>query len=230
MKQQSLPASPLVEQTTDSAGHFRRRLYSWWKSHKRNFPWRSERDPYRVLVAEILLRRTQANQVEPVYVRFIKKFPKASSVFRAKPLQIRRLLRSLGLQWRTENVIQLFREIEKAGGLVPLDNNRLRLLPGVGDYVASAVRCFAAGEAVPVIDTNTARVVSRFFGIRSRGELRRDRHVREVLQHLVDKGQPREFNWALIDLAAGVCTARIPHCTNCPLSPECIKFGVSRWR
>ncbi len=210
---------------------FRNRLREWWKKHKRDLPWRSERDPYRILIAEILLRRTQAKQVAPIFAEFLRFFPDPSALAKASPNQVRAILWPLGLHWRTEDVIRLGEEIvARAQGRVPETPEGLRSLPGVGDYVGAAVRCFAWEEPVPVIDTNTARVVARFFAIPSKGELRRNRRVRELLDGLVDRRRPREFNWAIIDFAHEVCRARIPLCSECPLAAACSKTGVVEWK
>ena len=210
---------------------FRSRLIGWWKRHKRDFPWRKETDPYRILVAEILLRRTRAQQVVPVYDRFLREFPDLPSLATARPHRVRKLLRPLGLHWRTEDVLRLGKHmVAKMGGRVPEDPDGLGALPGVGEYVTAAVQCFAWGERVPVIDTNTARVVARFFGIAARGELRRERHVRNLLNQMLDYRQPRELNWALIDFAAEVCRARIPRCSACPVEGSCLKTGVDSWK
>lgn len=223
---------PAVQRTTSKLESlFRNRLREWWKKHKRDLPWRSERDPYRILIAEILLRRTQAKQVVPIYREFLRLFPDPATLATASPDQVRAILWPLGLHWRTEDVIRLGREIvAKAQGKVPETPESLRSLPGVGDYVTAAVRCFARGEPVPVIDTNTARVVARFFAIPPKGELRRNRRVRELLNRLVDRRRPREFNWAIIDFAHEVCRARIPLCSECPLAATCSKTGVVEWR
>lgn len=209
---------------------FRARLLAWWRLHGRQFPWRQISDPYRVLIAEILLRRTRATQVLRVFTRFLEEFPDPPALARAHPERIRRLLWPLGLHWRTGDVIRLGRAIaERSGGTVPSDPDTLRSLPGVGDYVTAAVRCFALGERVAVVDVNTARVVSRFFGIDSGGEPRRNRQIIGLLERLVDPRYPREFNWALIDLAALVCGPRMPACSRCPLNRACRRKGVERW-
>ncbi len=208
---------------------FRSQLLAWWRVHGRWFPWRQDSDPYRVLIAEILLRRTQATQVLPVFTHFLEEFPDPAALANARAERIRELLWPLGLHWRAGDVIRLGREIlERTGGRVPDDPDTLRSLPGVGDYVAATVRCFALGERAAVVDVNTARVVSRFFGIDSRGELRRNRQIIEVLERLVDRRHPREFNWALIDLAALVCRPRVPVCSKCPFNQACKREGVEK--
>lgn len=221
----------VIRRATFKSKYFKDRLRDWWKEHKRDLPWRGERDPYRILIAEILLRRTQAKQVVPIYVEFLRLFPEPAILAAASPDHVRATLWPLGLHWRTEDVIRLGKEmLAKTGGTVPDAQEEIRSLPGVGDYVTAAVRCFAWGEPVPVIDTNTARVVARFFGISSKGELRRNRDVRELLDCLVHRRRPREFNWALIDFAHDVCRARIPLCSACPVAPACSKTGVVQWR
>jgi A/G-specific adenine glycosylase len=99
----------------------------------------------------------------------------------------------------------------------------------VGDYVSAAIRCFAFGERVPVIDTNTSRVVARFFGIPPRPELRRDARVRALLEQVVGKGNARYLNLAIIDLAALLCHPRVPACSRCPLDWACRREGVVEW-
>lgn len=204
----------------------RRRLLLWWRSNARDFPWRHDSDPYRVLIAEVLLRRTQAKQVVPVYHRFLLAYPDVRSLGAGRPRQIRRLLRPLGLRWRAENVVRLGRSMRRTGLEHIEGSHELRLLPGVGDYVESAVRCFSLGHAVPVIDTNTARVAVRLFGIQPLGEARRSPAVRAALERLVRSDFPKEANWALLDLAAKVCRARAPQCSRCPIESLCRKTGV----
>lgn len=208
----------------------RRRLLIWWGNNARQFPWRAESDPYSVLVAEIMLRRTQAKQVAPIYSRFLAAFPDARSLSIAGPERIRRLLRPLGLRWRAEDMVRLARAFR---GLVLRRNEfpeDLAALPGVGPYVEAAVRCFSEGRAVAVVDTNSARVAARLFGIRSRGEPRRSPAIRAALQRLVDARRPKDVNWALLDLAATVCRASVPVCSCCPLDRVCQKAGVDRWK
>lgn len=204
----------------------RRRLLTWWRTNARQFPWRNESDPYSVLVAEIMLRRTQAKQVAPVYSRFLAAFPDARSLSVADPDRIRRLLRPLGLRWRAEDMVRL----SKALRVFAIRSNEfpedLAALPGVGAYVEAAVRCFSEGRAVPIVDTNSARVAARLFSIRSQGEPRRSPAIRAALQRLVNTRRPKDVNWALLDLAAMVCRANVPVCSCCPLEGVCEKAGV----
>jgi A/G-specific adenine glycosylase len=213
-----------------STRELRRQLLRWWRRHRRDFPWRRTRDPYKVLIAEILLRRTHAPQVVPVYSQFLEEYPNPAALAAAAADRIRGLLRPLGLRWRAENVIQLRGTLGREASHVFHNAGALRRLPGVGDYVSAAVRCFCFNERVPVVDTNTSRVIVRLFGISGRSEPRRNRIVRGMLQQLVRSRKAREINLALIDLAATVCLPRIPTCSRCPLVGICSKWGVTDWR
>jgi A/G-specific adenine glycosylase len=105
--------------------------------------------------------------------------------------------------------------VERCGGEVPGTKDELTSLPGVGDYVASAVACFSKGEPTPIIDTNVVRVLGRIFGLRLEGEARRRKEIREATAMCLDQRQPRLYNYALLDFAALVCTASAPRCTVC---------------
>jgi len=201
---------------------FQDTLLRWFSKGQRTFAWRRRRTPYRVLVAELMLRRTQAVQVEPVFRRFLKRFPTMQSLARARLASIRRELKPLGLEWRADNVVKLAREIQRRfRGRVPTDKGDLLSLPGVGPYVAGAVRCFALGQPEPLIDTNVVRVIGRFFGLSLQGEARRRKEMIEAATECVPRRRPADYHYALLDFAAAVCTARCPRCQNCPLRVRC---------
>lgn len=204
---------------------FRAALIGWGREHFRAFPWRLTRDPYRILIAELMLHRTQALQVVDVYGRFVERYPDLASLARAAPEEVYRLLRPLGLNWRIEAMIMMaFRLMTEFGGAVPEQKEALLMLPGVGDYVASAVRCFAWGHPEPLVDTNTVRVAGRLFGLPVRDSSRRDPRFRRLIGSLLDRGEPRVYNYALIDLAKEVCTGGqhlVPSCGLCPVNTQC---------
>ncbi|MBI2946318.1 MAG: DNA-binding protein, partial [Verrucomicrobia bacterium] len=201
---------------------FQKALLQWFSKNRRSFAWRRRRTTYRVLVAELMLRRTQAVQVEPVFRRFLKKFPGAQSLARARPMSIRRELKPLGLEWRADNVVKLAREIQRRFRVrVPTGKAELLSLPGVGPYVAGAVRCFALSLPEPLIDTNVVRVIGRFFGLRLEGEARRRKEMINAAAACVPRRRPADYHYALLDFAAAVCTARQPRCGCCPLRVRC---------
>lgn len=206
---------------------FRKRLISWGREHFRPFPWRLTEDPYLVLMAEVMLHRTQARQVLPSYIRFIERYPNVPALAQASDQDLHEALFSLGLRWR----IDLIREMatvlmDNFGGEIPNDRVDLLSLPGVSDYVASAVRCFAWNRPDPLIDTNTVRVIGRLFGLEVKDSSRRNRRFRNLIGSLVDPVEPRAYNYALLDLANQVCKKRTaPECFRCPVRNHCM-YGI----
>jgi len=205
------------------------RLLEWFEDHGRVYPWRQDTDPYRVLMAEIMLQRTKADQVLPVYRSFLKKFPNPESIVNAAPGEVERFFSMLGLRWRAERVRKLAEALVlKYRGHIPDTRKELLSLPGVGEYVADAVLCFAYGRNVAVVDANVCRVIRRIFGLKARGEARRDPRFRRVADWLLPRNRAKEFNWAMIDFAAMVCSPRKPKCDGCPLSDICMHASKNR--
>jgi A/G-specific adenine glycosylase len=208
--------------------HFRRAMIAWGNKHFRAFPWRLTDDPYRILMAEIMLHRTRARQVEPVYERFIERYRDILALQQTPREELNSVLFSLGLHWRIDLIHQMVEElIVRFDGQIPYKKTDLLSLPGVGDYISSAVRCFAWNQAEPLIDTNTVRVVGRVFGLNIKDSSRRNQSIRELITALIDPVEPRRYNYALLDLADQVCTKKQPpNCGGCPLRRLCL-FGIS---
>lgn len=204
------------------AGWFRQRLLDWSRTNARTFVWRHQHDPYAILIAEMMLHRTQARQVEPVYLRFLRHYPDPAALALAEDADVVETLAPLGLAWRAANFVPLARVLnEKYGGRIPQDRSALLALPGVGPYVADAVRIFAYDMAAALVDTNTVRVAGRFFGFPTHAESRRQRPVQEAIAALIDPAHPREANLALLDLAALICLPKKPACAQCPVAAKC---------
>lgn len=200
----------------------RRNLLQWWRYAKRHYPWRETRDPYRVLVAEVLLHRTRADQVVPLYEMFVKHFGDIRTLARSSPDDLGEMFRSAGLHWRWSLLHGTATQLdEDFGGEIPEDLDLLTSLPGVSHYIASAVRCFAFGKPDAVLDTNTVRVTGRLLGLTVTDSSRRSTRFRRIIERLVDSEHPREFNLALIDLAAKICKSRSPLHQECRLSSCC---------
>jgi len=214
-----------MKQLPDALDEIRQRLLAWWERNQRSFPWRETHNPWYILLAEVLLHRTRADQVVPVYRVIVKKYPDPESLVQSPPGELESVLYPLGLHWR----IPLLREmawqiIRQYGGNVPVERETLRSLAGVSDYIAGAVRCFAFGLPDPLLDTNTVRVLGRIQGIPVSDSSRRSRLFREVMGTLVNCERPREIALALLDLAALICRPRNPICQECPLLDFC-QFG-----
>lgn len=201
---------------------FHAQLCAWDASFRRIYPWRLTDYPFHIMMAELMLRRTQARQVIRVYNDFIVRYPDARTLANASAEEVARSLYPLGLSWRVPAFQQIARIlVERYDGVVPSSYDELLTLPGIGDYVASAVCCFAFGQARMIVDTNTVRVAGRLFGIPTHAESRRRKPVRSLLGALLDWEDPRSYNYALLDLAALVCTPTHPDCPKCPLLSFC---------
>ena len=198
-------------------------LIDWYRNNGREYPWRKNRTPYRMLIAEIMLQRTKADQVAPVYLSFLKNFPDPERLGRASREQIAKYFSKLGLIRRAGLVESLAKELlARFDGKIPKNREELLSLPSVGEYIADAVLCFAFDEDVAVVDSNVCRIIGRVFDLKAKGEARRDPQFRQAMNGLLPSGKAKEFNWAIIDLGALICTPRNPSCNICPLRSVCI--------
>lgn len=198
-------------------------LLRWGESHFRPFPWRQTRDPYRILLAEISLHRTQVKQMVAVYERLVATYPNVPALAAADKTALDALLFSLGLRWRTDLLHVMAQEIvTRFGGHIPTDRTDLLSLSGVSEYIAGAVRCFAWDQPEALMDTNTVRIAGRLLGWQVKDSSRRNTRFRAALQALLDPDEPRAFNYALLDLAHLVCLKRQePLCDRCPMATWC---------
>ena len=191
------------------------------KGGKRDFPWRRTSDPYLVLISEIMLHRTKANQVVYIFNDFVKKYPDIGSIANISETELYQLLRPLGLHWRTKLIKSMAISIMKDyNGKIPFAYKELISLPGVSNYIASATRCFAFGNREILLDTNTVRIIGRIFGIKIDDSSRRSKLFRDILDRIVPESNSRDFNYALIDFASKVCMPDPLH-SICPFSAIC---------
>lgn len=222
-------AKALREDRKPSAVWLRQRLRRWYQSHRRMFRWRTEpRDPYVVLVAEVMLQQTQVWRVEPALERFLERFPTLEHLARAARRDVLVAWQGLGYNRRAVHLHESARAIvARFGGVIPADLVQLRTLPGIGDYTARAIAAFAYGKDVAVVDVNIQRVLSRvFFPLQSQAEQMPIETVRRIAEQLLPRGGGRWWNEALMDLGSLVCTKRSPRCTECPLRRRCQSAGM----
>jgi A/G-specific adenine glycosylase len=205
---------------------FRRRLLGWYRRHGRDLPWRRTRDPYRVLVSEIMLQQTQVDRVVPKYHEFLQRYPTLESLATAEVAEVRQLWYPLGYNIRPLRLHQIAREtMARYGGRLPDDSASLRALPGIGRYTAGAILSFAHGQDAAVLDTNVRRVVTRvFLGPRRARRLRGEKAYWELATALLPAGRGYDFNQALMDFGATWCTARRPRCPRCPMRTFCATY------
>ena len=201
-------------------------MINWYDKHGRDYPWRNTTDPFLILIAEILLRRTTASAVSRVFPDFIQRFGTPMDITQAQESTIAQALSSLGLQLLRAKQLKETASIivQEYDGEVPQSDERLQSLPGVGVYIASAVRNFAYGESVPLIDGNMVHFISRVFGIQFTGPS--DAKAEEFVAQFGGVHEPKLY-WGIIDLVATVCLRRNPRCGACTLSNVCNYKKVS---
>lgn len=204
---------------------FTRKLLAWFKRNGRDLPWRATRNPYAILVSEVMLQQTQVSRVVEYFPRFMARFPNIDALARSRPKAVMEAWDGLGYYARARNLHALAREVARRhDGKLPDTPEDLRTLPGVGPYTAGAVACFAYEKPVAAVDTNVERVIRRAFWGRETGKGKRS--TWELAAALVPKQGKRawRFNQALMELGALVCTARKPKCPACPVNSECRLF------
>ncbi len=199
-------------------------MLAWFDAGHRDLPWRRTTDPYRILLAEYLLQRTRIVSGTPYYERFLSRFPDVASLAVASEEEVLRAWEGLGYYRRARNLHAAAKEImQDHGGAIPSDAATLATLPGIGPYTAGAVASIAFGEAVPAVDGNVTRVLSRLFTVEADvGRSCGAKEIRGIAAHLVPRDRPGAFNQALMDLGSALCTPRQPKCGACPLADVCL--------
>jgi len=214
--------TPEVIPSGRDIGIFRTTIVRWYNENGRNYPWRETSDPFRVLIAEMMLRRTKADQVKPVYEQLFEQYPDIEAIANAGDKEVEQILYPLGLRWRIPAFTQVARELrEKYRYKIPVTREELTTLPGIGEYVAGAVLSLVYNKREWIVDSNITRLFKRYFGINTSKEGRRDRHVIEMAKIYSSGRNPRKANLAILDFTALVCTPRNPHCEECSLKENC---------
>lgn len=198
-------------------------LLNWYKKNKRVLPWREGVSPYGIWVSEVMLQQTQVKTVIPYYLRFMASYPDVNALAGAPLEPILKSWEGLGYYARARNLHRSARIVSlEMEGMVPDDFKTFLSLPGVGDYIASAVQSIAFGHAHAVVDGNVKRVLSRVFGLDTPvNHSKAHKTFKQKAETLLFRGDPGSFNQALMELGALVCTPQKPSCEACPLSGHC---------
>jgi A/G-specific adenine glycosylase len=210
---------------------FRKSLLAWFSQFQRDLPWRKTKDPYRIWLSEIMLQQTRVAAVIPYYERFLERFPNVQSLANAPEEDVLRLWSGLGYYSRARNLQKAARQIiGEFGGAFPKTREQILSLSGIGEYTASAIASIAFEEKCAVLDGNVARVLSRLGAIR--GDLRETRKWQALqveADRLLDRNSPGDWNQAMMELGATLCTPRSPQCLLCPVSTHCEgrKLGIA---
>jgi A/G-specific adenine glycosylase len=194
-------------------------LLVWSADTRRDLPWRRTRDPWAVLVSELMLQQTQVARVEPRYLAFLERFPDPAACAAAAPAEVVRAWAGLGYNRRAVNLHRTATVVvADHGGRLPDDLDALLALPGIGPYTARAVLAFAFERDHGVVDTNAARVIARAVA----GRRLNAREVQDHADELVPLGRGWDWNQAILDLGATICVKRSPRCGRCPVADRCV--------
>jgi A/G-specific adenine glycosylase len=204
-----------------SAASLRRPLLAWYGRHRRDLPWRRTSDPYAIWVSEVMLQQTTVKAVRPYYAAFLARFPDVHALAAAPEEDVLALWSGLGYYHRARNLHRGARHVvARHAGVFPRTLEAALGVPGVGLYTASAVLSIAYGVALPVVDGNVRRVLARVLALRG-PEWTRDGPYYNLAEELLDRDAPGEWNQALMELGATVCTPRRPACPACPVRATC---------
>ena len=223
---------------------FQRRLLAWYQVCQRKLPWRETRDPYKILVSEIMLQQTQVDRVVPKYREFLRRYPTLKALAEAKTPELKKAWYPLGYNVRPLRLRRIAqRALRDHGGRIPDSYDGLMAMDGIGRYTAGAILSFAFNQDAPIVDTNVARLLARYFGLRGsvgsgktpacaaplksgKGAAGRQRRLWQLAEAVIPEGQGYFINQAMMDFGATVCTARAPRCGTCALRRSCSSYPM----
>ncbi|MFD0617499.1 A/G-specific adenine glycosylase [Paenibacillus sp. GCM10027629] len=212
-----------MQSSIEAKHYFSRELLAWYNLYKRDLPWRRHRNPYYIWVSEIMLQQTRVDTVIPYFHRFIDRFPSIEALADAPEEDVLKSWEGLGYYSRARNLQSAAREVkEQYGGEVPATKKEISGLKGVGPYTAGAVLSIAYNQPEPAVDGNVMRVLSRYFLIEEdimKGSTRA--FMEGLVVELIPEGEASNFNQALMELGALVCTPKSPQCLTCPVMAHC---------
>jgi len=210
---------------------FQKQLVDWFKQNGRDLPWRKTRDPYAILVSELMLQQTQVDRVaKDYYHQFLARFPTFESIAQAQEEEVIQKWEGLGYYNRAKNLHKLAKEImEKYHGKFPHTREEILALPGIGEYTAGAVMTFALNLKAPIVDTNVDRVYTRVFlhPPNKLTENQKSKILWLLAEQLLPDSEYWEFNQGIMDLGAMICKTPVPVCHNCPMRSICQYYAKS---
>ncbi len=198
-------------------------LFTWYDANRRDLPWRKERNPYKSWISEVMLQQTRVGTVIPYFNRFLTLFPDIPTLAAAEPDDIYKAWEGLGYYSRAANLLKGARYIiEHHEGVFPEDKVDIQKIPGIGPYIAGAILSMAFGEPEPSVDGNLIRVISRLNALTGTPDTSSTRKaITSIAREMISKERPGDFNEAMMDIGATICTPRSPSCADCPFRALC---------
>lgn len=223
MAKRSLPSYFSIQSASEQIIQVHSHLLQWYTTEHRDLPWRTTHDPYAILVSEIMLQQTQVHRVLPKYQQFLAAFPTLADLATASTAEVISAWVPLGYNMRAVRLQSIARQvISEYGGRIPDTVEELLKLKGVGRYTAGAIACFAYKKQVATVDTNINRVLHRIFLGLEYPELKlNDDQIFLLAEQVLPEGKAYDWNQALMDLGATICTSSNPQCSHCPLHEAC---------
>jgi A/G-specific adenine glycosylase len=205
---------------------FTRKVTRWAVSNPQEYPWRSQKTAYSVLLSEFLLQRTMAWQAIPVFTSIMQKYPNLLKLANCKLPTLKRIIRPIGLINRANRIKQVFQQIrDNFAGIVPDKFDKLIQIPGIGRYIANALLCFAYNQPVAIVDGNVIRIFRRFFLLTPlKKTLEHDEAIWALAKSLLPEKNYQVYNYGVLDLGINICRPKQPKCYECPLNPYCTHF------
>jgi A/G-specific adenine glycosylase len=217
----------LAELTSSEFSDF---ILKWYQENKREMPWRGEQDPYKIWISEIMLQQTRVDQARPYFENFMELFPTVFDLAKAGQQQVLKAWEGLGYYSRARNLHAASKMIvEDFDGKLPESYDDIIKLKGIGPYTAAAITSIAFGQPNAVVDGNVIRVITRYYGIED--DVRSSKTTKQVqalVNDLISEDEPADFNQAMMELGATVCSPSKPDCLNCPIQSGCIATKIAK--
>jgi len=206
--------------------YFQDKILIWYNFNKRDFPWRRKTSSnYKRIISEFLLKRTTAKSDSDLYYKFTNKYPNWKALSNITETELQEDLKPIGLwKQRAKSLKDLSKEMIKRNGKFPNQRKDLEALPGIGLYIASSILLFYFKQKEPLLDSNMARVIQRYTGLKTSNNISADKELYKIACDFVNVDDPIAINWSILDFSAKVCNYRLPDCNNCPLTLECSYF------
>ncbi|AWX44184.1 A/G-specific adenine glycosylase [Flagellimonas maritima] len=209
---------------------FSQKILKWYSEHKRELPWRSTNDPYKIWLSEIMLQQTRVAQGTPYYHKFLKAFATVYDLANAEEEQVLKLWQGLGYYSRARNLHATAKiVVEEYKGKFPTTYRELKSLKGVGDYTASAIASICFNEPEPVVDGNVYRVLARYFGVDLPiNSTKGIKYFKELAREVMDANNIRDYNQGIMEFGAIQCAPKKPYCLLCPLNNSCVALQENK--